>query len=81
MHEKVYDEFVEGAVKLTKTYVVGNPLEQTTTMGPLAQARFADFIREQKAEALRKGATAHVNMKVDLDRPGHLHGAGNLHRR
>ncbi len=70
VHEKVYDEFVEGAVKLTKTYVVGNPLDQSTTMGPLAQARFADFIREQKAEAVRKGATAHVNMKVDLDKPG-----------
>ncbi len=64
------DEFVEGAVKLTKTYVVGNPLDQSTTMGPLAQARFADFIREQKAEAVRKGATAHVNMKVDKDVAG-----------
>jgi acyl-CoA reductase-like NAD-dependent aldehyde dehydrogenase len=70
VHEKVYDEFVEGAVKLTKTYKVGNPLDQSTTMGPLAQARFADFIREQKAEALRKGATAHVNMKVDKDVAG-----------
>ena len=35
---------------------LGNPLDQATTMGPMAQARFADFIREQKAEALRKGA-------------------------
>jgi acyl-CoA reductase-like NAD-dependent aldehyde dehydrogenase len=70
VHEKVYDEFVEGAVALTKTYKVGNPLDQSTTMGPLAQARFADFIREQKAEALRKGATAHVNMKVDKDVAG-----------
>jgi hypothetical protein len=34
-------------------------------MGPMAQARFADLIREQKAEALRKGAKAHINMKVD----------------
>ncbi len=70
VHEKVYDEFVEGAVKLTKTYKVGNPLDQSTTMGPLAQARFADFIREQKAEAIRKGATAHINMKVDKDVAG-----------
>ena len=56
VHEKVYDEFVEGFVAETKNYVVGNPLEQATTMGPMAQARFADLIREQKAEALRKGA-------------------------
>ena len=70
VHEKVYDKFVEGAVALTKTYVVGNPLDQSTTMGPLAQARFADFIREQKAEAVRKGARSHVNMKVADDKAG-----------
>ena len=39
-------------------------------MGPMAQARFADFIREQKAEALRKGATAHMNTKDERDREG-----------
>ncbi len=70
VHEKVYDEFVEGFIAETKNYVVGNPLDQSTTMGPMAQARFADFIREQKAEALRKGAVAHINMKVDGDREG-----------
>jgi acyl-CoA reductase-like NAD-dependent aldehyde dehydrogenase len=70
VHEKVYDEFVEGFIAETKNYVVGNPLDQSTTMGPMAQARFADFIREQKAEALRKGATAHINMKVENDVAG-----------
>ncbi|MDX8501660.1 aldehyde dehydrogenase family protein [Mesorhizobium sp. VK4C] len=70
VHEKVYDEFVEGFVAETKNYVVGNPLDEVTTMGPMAQARFADLIREQKAEALRKGAKGHINMKVENDRPG-----------
>ncbi|EHK57767.1 aldehyde dehydrogenase family protein [Allomesorhizobium alhagi] len=70
VHEKVYDEFVEGFIAETKNYRVGNPLDQATTMGPMAQARFADFIREQKAEALRKGATAHIGMKVENDREG-----------
>lgn len=70
VHEKVYDEFVEGFVAETKNYVVGNPLDQATTMGPMAQARFADFIRDQKAEALRKGAKAHIGMKVESDREG-----------
>jgi acyl-CoA reductase-like NAD-dependent aldehyde dehydrogenase len=70
VHEKVYDEFVEGFIAETKNYVVGNPLDPATTMGPMAQARFADFIREQKAEALRKGAAAHIGMKVDNDREG-----------
>jgi acyl-CoA reductase-like NAD-dependent aldehyde dehydrogenase len=70
VHEKVYDEFVEGYIALTRDYVVGNPLDQATTMGPMAHARFADLIREQKAEALRKGAKAHVNMKVAEDKAG-----------
>jgi acyl-CoA reductase-like NAD-dependent aldehyde dehydrogenase len=70
VHEKVYDEFVEGFVAETKNYALGNPLEQATTMGPMAQARFADFIREQEAEALRKGATAHMNTTDDRDRAG-----------
>jgi acyl-CoA reductase-like NAD-dependent aldehyde dehydrogenase len=70
VHEKVYDDFVDGFVSLTKDYVVGNPLDAATTLGPMAQSRFADFIREQKAEALRKGAKAHVGMTVDKDRQG-----------
>jgi len=67
VHEAVYDHFVDGFIDLTRQYVVGNPLDASTTLGPMAQARFADLIREQKAEALRKGAQAHVNMTVDND--------------
>jgi acyl-CoA reductase-like NAD-dependent aldehyde dehydrogenase len=70
VHEAVYDRFVDGFINLTKQYVVGNPLDSATTLGPMAQARFADLIREQKAEALRKGAKAHINMKVDSDTAG-----------
>ncbi|PZO82238.1 MAG: aldehyde dehydrogenase [Mesorhizobium amorphae] len=70
VHEAVYDRFVEGFVAETKNYVVGNPLEEATTLGPMAHARFADLVREQKAEALRKGAVAHVNMAVENDRAG-----------
>ena len=70
VHEKVYDNFVDGFIAETKNYQLGNPLDQATTMGPMAQARFADFIREQKAEALRKGATAHMNTKDERDREG-----------
>ncbi|MHC5232292.1 aldehyde dehydrogenase family protein [Brucella sp. LJL56] len=70
VHEAVYDRFIDGFIDLTKQYVVGNPLDSSTTLGPMAQARFADLIREQKAEALRKGAKAHVNMNVENDRAG-----------
>ncbi|MGQ5718550.1 aldehyde dehydrogenase family protein [Pseudochrobactrum asaccharolyticum] len=70
VHEAVYDKFVDGFVELTSQYVVGNPLDASSTLGPMAHARFADLIREQKAEALRKGAKAHINMQVENDRAG-----------
>jgi acyl-CoA reductase-like NAD-dependent aldehyde dehydrogenase len=66
VHEAVYDKFVDGFVELTSQYVVGNPLDASST----AHARFADLIREQKAVALRKGAKAHINMSVENDRAG-----------
>lgn len=67
---KVYDDFVAGFTDLTRKYVVGNPLDQATTLGPMARSSFADTVREQIAEARRKGANALINMKVEGDRPG-----------
>ncbi len=70
VHEKVYDAFIDGFVAESRNWTLGNPLDKDTVMGPMAQARFADLIREQKAEALRKGASAHLNGKDDRDRAG-----------
>ncbi|WGD29899.1 aldehyde dehydrogenase family protein [Ancylobacter sp. WKF20] len=61
VHESLYDRFVEGFVDLTAGYVLGNPLDEATTLGPMAQGRFADLIRGQIAEAVGKGATAHID--------------------
>ncbi len=66
----VYDDFVAGFADLTRKYVVGNPLEQATTLGPMARASFADTVRAQVAEANRKGAASLINMKVEGDRSG-----------
>lgn len=54
--ESLYDEFVAKAVKIVEGYKLGNPLDAETTMGPMAQARFADMIRGQIAEAVAAGA-------------------------
>jgi acyl-CoA reductase-like NAD-dependent aldehyde dehydrogenase len=67
---RVYDDFVAGFADLTRKYVVGNPLEQATTLGPMARASFADTVRAQVAEAKRKGATPLINMKVKGDTAG-----------
>ncbi|MBN9022586.1 MAG: aldehyde dehydrogenase family protein [Rhizobiales bacterium] len=67
---KVYDDFVAGFAELTRKYVVGNPLDPATTLGPMARGAFADLVREQVAEAKRKGARPLVGMTVANDQPG-----------
>jgi acyl-CoA reductase-like NAD-dependent aldehyde dehydrogenase len=67
---RVHDDFVAGFADLTRKYVVGNPLEAATTLGPMARGSFADTVRGQIEEARRKGATPLINMKVPADRPG-----------
>ena len=61
VHESLYDRFVEGFVALTKAYKLGNPLDETTTLGPMATAKGADVVRAQVKEAVAKGATAHID--------------------
>ena len=61
VHHSVYDTFVEGYVALTKQYVLGNPLDDSTTIGPMVNAGAADFVRQQVANAIAAGATALVD--------------------
>jgi acyl-CoA reductase-like NAD-dependent aldehyde dehydrogenase len=56
VHEKVHDAFVEGAIALTKQYVLGNPTEQATTLGPLVRTSAADQVRKQIAASIDAGA-------------------------
>jgi acyl-CoA reductase-like NAD-dependent aldehyde dehydrogenase len=67
---KIHDDFVEGFAELTRKYVVGNPLDQATTLGPLVRGSSADIVRGQIEEAKRKGAKVLINMKVKGDRAG-----------
>jgi len=60
VHASIYNEFVDRAVALTKEYVLGNPLDQATTLGPMVRTSAAEFVRAQIAEALSMGATAHL---------------------
>lgn len=59
--ESLYDDFVEKAVEIVSGYRLGNPLDAETTLGPMAQARFADEVRAQTAEAIKSGATALID--------------------
>ncbi len=58
--EGLYDGFVAKAVDLVKGYRLGNPLDLETTLGPMANTRFAATVRAQIADAVAQGATAHI---------------------
>lgn len=63
-HENVYDELVERMVDLTSTHVLGNPLDLSTTLGPMAAKRFADIVRHQVDDAVAKGAKNLINPQL-----------------
>lgn len=63
VHEDVYDKFVDGFTSLTKQYVLGDPLDEKTTLGPMAQKRLAATVRDHIAEAVGKGAKALIDPK------------------
>ncbi|MBO6919996.1 MAG: aldehyde dehydrogenase family protein [Rhizobiaceae bacterium] len=60
VQESFYDAFVEKAVAIVKAYKLGNPLDEATTLGPMANKRFAREVREQISEAVAQGAVAHI---------------------
>ena len=59
--EPLFDRFVDKAVAIASAYKLGNPLDQATTLGPMAHARFADTVRAQTAEAVAAGARALID--------------------
>lgn len=62
-HEKIYDEFVDGFVQLTRQYRLGNPLDPNVNLGPMVRARAAEFARGQVREAIAAGASALIDPK------------------
>jgi acyl-CoA reductase-like NAD-dependent aldehyde dehydrogenase len=61
VHADVYDEFVAGFVEATRGYVLGNPLDEATTIGPMVTAKAAEGVRAQIADAVAAGARALVS--------------------
>ena len=69
--QKIYPAFVERFAELTRQYVLGNPLDEATTLGPLVNPGAADFVRGQIADALALGAKALIDPQAfAADVPG-----------
>ena len=56
VHESLFDAFVEKAVTWVNGMKLDSPMDPETTLGPMANVRFARVVREQIAEAIAQGA-------------------------
>ena len=56
VHERLYDDFVAGAIGLTNAYVLGDPTAPETTLGPVVRTAAAEQIRRQVAASVAAGA-------------------------
>jgi len=63
VHKYRYDIFVQRYVDKVMQYVLGNPLEKETTLGPMVNAKRAGFVRTQIDDAIRAGAAPLVDEK------------------
>jgi acyl-CoA reductase-like NAD-dependent aldehyde dehydrogenase len=63
VHADVYDAFVEGFVDLARRYVLGDPLDHATTLGPMVRAEAAENVRTQISEAVSMGARPLIDVK------------------
>ena len=61
VQESLFDDFLKKAISIVSNYKLGNPLDMDTTLGPMANIRFANHVRDQISDALKKGAIAHIS--------------------
>ncbi len=61
VNENLYDDFVEKSIAIVNQYKLGNPLDPETTLGPMANIRFAEEVRGQTNDALAAGAKAMID--------------------
>lgn len=69
VHEAVYEAFAEGIKAAFEKWVIGDPLEPTTQLGPLATAAIRDELHAQVELALSHGAKVFYRRCLNL--PSH----------
>ncbi len=56
VHTKIYDAFVDHFIKTVKNFVIGEPTDDKTYIGPLTRAPQLQILERQVADAKAKGA-------------------------
>jgi acyl-CoA reductase-like NAD-dependent aldehyde dehydrogenase len=55
VHRSLYKRFIEASEGLLRAYVMGDPLDEKTTLGPIAQPNHPAVLEELVADAVQKG--------------------------
>jgi acyl-CoA reductase-like NAD-dependent aldehyde dehydrogenase len=61
VHQDVWSKFLDGFVDVTRKYVLDNPLNPDTTLGPMVHERAAASVREKVAQAISQGAESLID--------------------
>ena len=69
VHERIFGRFVEAFVGEVRGFRLGDPMDESTYIGPLARAAQLDVLESQVADALGKGARVLLGGRR-LARPG-----------
>jgi acyl-CoA reductase-like NAD-dependent aldehyde dehydrogenase len=56
VHKKVYDTFIEKCRQVISTYKMGDPLTESTNLGPLVSEKAARYAETQLKAAVKEGA-------------------------
>lgn len=69
VHEKIYDSFVRAFVDVVDSFVVGDPLQDSTYVGPLTRSAQLDVLEDQVRDARDHGGKV-LRGGERLQRPG-----------
>ncbi|MGE3314331.1 MAG: aldehyde dehydrogenase family protein [Planctomycetaceae bacterium] len=71
VHHTHFDRVAKGIAEFAAKYVLGNPLDPATTLGPMVRGSAADAVRKQIEAAVKAGARRLVPATVfSADKPG-----------
>ncbi len=56
VHESLYQDFLGRAEAALGDFIPGDPLQEGTTLGPMAQRKSIEFLEEQVKDAVERGA-------------------------
>ncbi len=61
VHQKIFDDFLDDFVKITRNYVMDNPQKPETTIGPMVRVKNAESVLEHIRDAESHGAKKLIN--------------------